>query len=162
MAYSFLGYPRGIGLGPETRCKSTQSLNFRWILSLPNPKRLKNPIGASPGMIPASGSGLFGRDVQIDTGLFSCSPLCAEKKSGAGEFDAGECLAILPKRPCDWRCDLLQFLEYSWEIWSFATCITYVLSMKGRLSAPRFKRIDARKLWGHRHKSSRVLRPHRD
>ena len=40
---TFLGCPRGHRVGPETRCESTQSLNFRWILSL-EPERLKNPL----------------------------------------------------------------------------------------------------------------------
>jgi hypothetical protein len=47
---TFLGCPRGHRVEPETRCKSTQSLNFRWILSL-EPERLGNPMALRPDMI---------------------------------------------------------------------------------------------------------------
>jgi len=50
---------------------STQSLTFVWILSLePNVSRIRWRITRHD---PSSGSGLFGRDVQTDACLFSCS-----------------------------------------------------------------------------------------
>src|SRR5215207_4442074 len=55
---AFWGCPRGHRVEPETRCRSTQSLNFRWILSL-EPERLKKSDGTSPGIDPGSGNGLF-------------------------------------------------------------------------------------------------------
>ena len=67
---AFWGCPRGHRVGPETRCRSTQSLNFRWILSL-EPEHLKKSDGTSLGMIPAAERTLR-RDVQTDTCRFSC------------------------------------------------------------------------------------------
>jgi hypothetical protein len=55
---------------PETRCRSTQSLYSRWILSL-EPERLKNPMAHHQAGSRQRERTLC-RDVQTDTCCFSC------------------------------------------------------------------------------------------
>jgi hypothetical protein len=38
--------------------------------------------------------------------------------------------------PCDSRCDLIWFLWRFRNLWLFATCITYVLSIRGQRTSP--------------------------
>src|SRR5712691_13398940 len=67
---AFWGCPRGHRVGQRLGAKSTQSLNFRWILSL-EPERLRNPMAHHQAGSRQRERTLC-RDVQTDTCCFSC------------------------------------------------------------------------------------------